>query len=427
MASRRSLRGLDWLNFFVANVQTGFGPFVAVYLTVHGWTGLAIGSMLSLGTLVAMASQIPAGALVDWMAKKRLAAAIPIVAIAAAALLFVGWPTQLGISLAQILHGFASCMLTQAIAAISLGLVARSALGIRFGRNTRFASLGNGVSAAVMGVAGFYFTGSSVFVLTALLAIPALSALATIGPVKGSSAPSESGHAQGEASAPPGLRGLAILVRDRRLLAFMACMVLFQVTDAAMLPYVGNRIAAKGGDVANLVIGGAIVLPQLIVALLSPSVGRAAERSGRRLVLLIGFAAEPLRAALFAVVNAPLALMFIQGLDGIGAAVIGVLLPLIAADIAAERGHFNLTMGAIGLAAGGGAALSTTFAGLVDDAFGNHAVFIVLTAAGLLATLMVWAIMPESRHFTPGPRPEQARVTKLSPSCTAKPGQPPPS
>ncbi|MGH7119000.1 MAG: MFS transporter [Acetobacteraceae bacterium] len=391
MVSKQSLRGLDWLNFFVANVQTGFGPFVAVYLTLHSWTGLAIGGMLSLGTIVAMASQLPAGALVDWMPNKRLAAGLGIGAIAAAALLFVFLPSEFGIGLAEILHGFASCMLNQAIAAITLVLVARRVLGQRLGRNARFASLGNGLSAAVMGIAGFYFFSGSVFVLTALLAIPALVALTRIQPPASPLLPKMVRHQR-----PRHLGDLGGLFLDRRLVAFMVCIAFFQLADAAMLPFIGNRIAAGGGHLANLVIGGAIVWPQLVVAAVAPAVGWAAERYGRRAVLLVGFAALPVRGLLFALVNGPVALMGIQGLDGIGAAVIGVLLPLIAADIAAERGHFNLTMGAIGLAAGGGAAVSTTLAGGVEQLLGNHAAFVALAAAGLIATVLVWLIMPES-------------------------------
>lgn len=412
IASRRSLRGLDWLNFFVANVQTGFGPFVAVYLTLHSWTGLAIGGMLSLGTIVAVVSQLPAGALVDWMAGKRLAAVLGIGAIAAAALLFVLLPTEFGIGLAEILHGFASCMLNQAIAAISLALVARHVLGERLGRNARFASLGNGLSAMVMGITGFYLAGASVFVLTAMLAIPALVALSTIEPR--SVAPSR-----------PMIRNrrtlgeLGRLFLDRRLIAFMVCVAFFQLADAAMLPFIGNRIAAHGGDLANLVIGGAIVWPQLVVAAVSPTVGWAAERYGRRAVLLAGFAALPVRGLLFALVDGPMALMAIQGLDGIGAATMGVMLPLIAADIAAERGHFNLTMGAIGLAASGGAAVSTTLAGGVEQLLGNRAAFGALALAGLIGTLLVWLIMPESGPGGPGaaePAGAPAGAQPVSPS-----------
>ena len=43
---------------------------------------------------------------------------------------------------AAILHAAASCVLGPAIAAISLGLVGHAAIGERFGRNARFASIG---------------------------------------------------------------------------------------------------------------------------------------------------------------------------------------------------------------------------------------------------------------------------------------------
>ena len=170
-----------------------------------------------------------------------------------------------------------------------------------------------------------------------------------------------------------------------------------------MLPYVGRKLAGEAGAMANPLIAAALVLPQIVVAILSPFVGRAADTRGRRAVLLFGFAAEPVRGVLFATVNLPIPLVIIQGLDGIGAAVVGVLLPLIAADIARERGHFNLTMGAIGVAVGAGAATSTALAGVIDDYVGNNAALLALAAVGLIATLIVWAIMPESRGAASGP------------------------
>ena len=395
MANARSLAGLDWVNFFAAAVQTGFGPFIAVYLTLHQWTGLAIGGILSLGTITAMASQIPAGALVDAVPNKRRAAAIGLVTIGFSAGLFVFMPTRFGVGLAEVLHGFASCMVNPAIAAISLALVSRQALGERLGRNVRFSSLGNGVAAALMGVAGFYLAGASVFVLTALLTVPTLVALFAIEQVK---PPPEQAHAK-----LPLWRDLRPLFLDRRLLAFMVCLAFFQMSDAAMLPYVGRKLAGEAGAMANPLIAAALVLPQIVVAILSPFVGRAADTRGRRAVLLFGFAAEPVRGVLFATVNLPIPLVIIQGLDGIGAAVVGVLLPLIAADIARERGHFNLTMGAIGVAVGAGAATSTALAGVIDDYVGNNAALLALAAVGLIATLIVWAIMPESRGAASGP------------------------
>ncbi len=394
--SHRSLRGLDWLNFCVADVQTGFGPFIAIYLTTQRWTDLAIGSVLSLGTLVAMASQLPAGALVDWMPSKRLAAALAIAAITASALLFVLMPSHFGIGLAEVMHGFASCMLNPAIAAVTITMVGSAALGERLGRNARYASLGNGVAAAVMGACGYYFAPGSVFWLTALLGAPSLFALSRIEPRRVVRARMVARQAR---------RGtvteLRALFLDRKLLAFMACIVMFQMADAAMLPFVGSELAAKAGNIANVVIAACIVAPQAVVALMSPWVGRAAQRYGRRALLLLGFGAEPVRGMLFGLVAAPVPVVLIQSIDGISAAVIGVLLPLIAADIARERGHFNLIMGAIGLAVGLGATVSTAAAGAIASRIGDHAAFFALAAAGLIATVLVWLLMPETEPVQP--------------------------
>jgi MFS family permease len=395
--AKRSLAGLDWLNFFTAEVQTGFGAFIAVYLTLHHWTGLAIGSVLSLGALVTLASQIPAGLLVDWMPSKRIAAAIGLGALGASALLFVFVPSQFGVGLAEILHGFAGCMLGQAIAAISVALVSHHFLGLRLGRNVRFASLGNGIAAIAMGVAGAWIVGWSVFALAAAMCIPAGVALVAIGPTR----PQRDALEVREQGRAP-LGEMRALFLDRRLLGFMACIAFFQVADSAMLPYAGRKIAGETSTLADIAIAAAIVLPQMVMALLSPMVGREAERRGRRVILMAGFAAEPLRGFLFGLVHGPVLLVIAQGLDGVSAAAVGVLLPLIAADIAHDHGHFNLTMGAIGVAAGVGTVASTTLAGAIDSFVGERAAFFTLAVAGLLATLMVWLIMPESGPSTPG-------------------------
>ena len=167
-------RGLDWLNLFVGNIQTGFGPFIAVYLTTQGWTETSIGLALSLGTISAMASQVPAGAMVDAIANKAAVVFFSILAFSLGALLFAIQPTPLPVYLAEIIHSFSSCTLGPAIAAISLAVAGPAMLGLRFGRNTRFASIGNGIGAALMGACGYYVSERAVFFLTAALTLPAL-------------------------------------------------------------------------------------------------------------------------------------------------------------------------------------------------------------------------------------------------------------
>jgi MFS family permease len=405
MAISRSLRALDWLNFFLANVQTGFGPFIASYLTANKWTQGEIGVALSVGTATAMLSQVPAGALIDALRNKKGAGAAAIIAIAACALLLAASPTLLPVLAAELFHGFASCMLTPAIAAISFALVGHRALGDRLGRNARFASIGSAFAAAAMGAFGEYSSARAVFWLTAALTVPALIALSMI---------EHTGHAadaRGEPrpNSPPEpehRESIGSLLRDRRVLIFAACIALFHLSNAAMLNLAAGEVTAHMSDNVQLVIAACIIVPQMVVAALSPWVGRSAERWGRRPLLLFGFAALPVRALLFAGVSSPYLLVPVQLFDGISAAVFGVMLPLIAADVAGGKGHYNLCIGLFGLTAGIGATLSTLAAGFVSDRFGNTVSFIGLAAAGALAVLLVWAALPETRDSAePEPAP----------------------
>ncbi|WP_250490058.1 MFS transporter [Caballeronia sp. INML2] len=397
MVIARSLRALDWLNFFVANVQTGFGPFIASYLAANKWTQGEIGLMLSVGTISAMASQLPAGALVDAMRNKKFAALSAIIAIIVSALLLAASPTFVPVFAAEVLHGFASCMLVPAMAAISLALVSRADLGDRLGRNARWASIGSALTAALMGAFGEYLSLRSVFFLTAALAFPAIIALRMIhydAPPDVPRVPAGKPRLTPEGEERESLREL---LKDKRLLIFAACVVLFHLSNAAMLNLAAGEVTAHMGDNVQLVIAACIIVPQFIVAALSPWVGRQAQIWGRRPVLILGFCALPVRAILFAGVSSPYLLVPVQMLDGISAAVFGVMLPLIAADVAGGRGHYNLTIGFFGLAAGVGATLSTAAAGFAADRFGTAMSFFGLAGAGALAVLMVWLAMPETR------------------------------
>ncbi|MGA7782833.1 MAG: MFS transporter [Paraburkholderia sp.] len=395
MVNARSLRALDWMNFFVANVQTGFGPFIASYLASHKWTQGEIGMALSVGTISAMVSQVPAGAAVDAMRNKKGAAAWAIIAIILSAVLLASSPTVLPVIAAEVFHGFASCMLVPAMAAISFALVGRQNLGDRLGRNARWASIGSAVAAGLMGLFGEYFSSRAVFWLTAGLAMPALVALSM---VQNTGTVSPMPQAAPEPDAKEKRESLIELLRDKRMLTFAACIVLFHLSNAAMLNLAAGEVTAGMGDNVQLVIAACIIVPQAIVAMMSPWVGRSAQRWGRRPILLFGFSALPVRALLFAGVSSPYLLVPVQMLDGLSAAVFGVMLPLIAADVAGGKGRYNLCIGLFGLAAGIGATLSTAAAGFIADRFGNTTSFFGLAAAGALAVLLVWAAMPETRE-----------------------------
>lgn len=394
--SRRSLSGLDWFIFFLADVQTGFGPFVAVYLTTQKWTQVEIGFVLSIGGVVALIGQMPGGAIVDAARSKKTVAALAVMTIGCCALAYAALPIFPVVVTAATLHAVASCVLGPSIAAISLGLVGPIAIGERLGRNARFASLGNGAAAAVMGTCGYYLSSRSVFLVTFILAIPTLLALSRIR-----AAEIDIVKVPGDTpEEPPSRQSIRIvdLLRERTLLIFAGAVLMLQLANAAMLPLMAGVVTTRSSNWAPVLIAFCIVVPQAVVAATSPSVGRKAQQWGRRPLLLIGFAALTIRGLLFAVVKDPYALVAVQIFDGITAAVFSVMIPLIVADVASESGHFNLAQGVVGTTTGIGASLSTVLAGYVADRFGASSAFVGLACVAALGLMTIWFIMPETRR-----------------------------
>jgi predicted MFS family arabinose efflux permease len=397
--SRASLRGLDWFIFFVADVQTGFGPFVSVFLTAQKWTQVDIGMVQSAAGLVALAGQMPGGALVDFARSERLVAGLAVAAISISALAYAVWPIFPVVLSAAILHAGASCVLGPAIAAISLGLVGHAAIGERLGRNARFASIGNGLAAAAMGACGYFFSARAVFLVTALLLAPALLTLRAMSAHEIDPERAHGGLPRRRDNRPP--TKFADLLRQRPLLILAGCVMLFHLANSAMLPLMGSVLTMRSSQWATVQIAACIVVPQFVVAALSPWVGRQAQSRGRRPLLLLGFAALPVRGLLFATVKDPNLLVAVQLLDGLTAAALGVMVPLIIADLTRGTGHFNLGQGIVGTTTGLGASLSTTLAGYASDHFGSEFAFLSLATIAAAGLAAVWLLMPETRPERP--------------------------
>jgi MFS family permease len=394
-ASSRSRRGLDWLVFFVADIQTGFGPFVAVFLTSHKWTQVDIGLVLTVSGLVGLVGQIPFGAIVDAARSVRALAAVTLVAIGASAFAFSAWPIFPVVLAARVLHAAASCMLGLAVASISLGLVGADRMSERLGRNVAFASAGTGLAAAAMGAIGYYLSSRAVFLLAGALALPALYALFRIR--REEIAPSTEAGRGEQTTAGSLAASFAGFGRNRPLVIFMVCILLFYLANGAMLPLAASMVTLKSSQAATLMVAAAIVVPQFIVTLLSPWVGRWAQRIGRKPILLMGFGALAIRGFLFASTGDPALLTLIQALDGMSAAVLGVLVPLTAVDVTRQHGHFNLAQGAIGCTMGVGAAASSTLAGYVTDDLGSHAAFTMLAVLAAAGVVVLALAMPETK------------------------------
>jgi MFS family permease len=256
-----------------------------------------------------------------------------------------------------------------------------------------------------MGAIGYYLSNHAVFLIAGALALPAIYALfrirhEEIGPA--------SDAARGVRTTPTALAAnLAGFARNRPFVIFTICVVLFHLANAAMLPLAASMMTLKSSQAATLMVAAAIVVPQFTVTLLSPWVGLLGQRLGRRPILLFGFGALAVRGFLFASTGDPLLLTFIQVLDGVSAAALGVLIPLTIVDVTREHGHFNLAQGVTGCAMGVGAATSTTLAGYVSDNFGSHAAFNMLAALAGIGFAVLAIAMPETKP-RPGSPPRRS-------------------
>lgn len=392
--SKESRRGLDCLNFFLADIQTGFGAFVAFYLADLGWSKGQVGLALSAGTAAGLIAHLPGGAIVDWVPWKRGLAAIGILMIATSALILAFTPTFVMVFIAEILHGVTGGIVTPAIAAISLGLVGRGAMSARTGRNSAFDAAGNALTAGAMSAAGQYIAKSAIFLGAAALCIPALIAL---GFIRSGEIDYARARNAGIGSGAANFQRVFDLTRNLRLYVFAGCIFLFQLADATMLPVISEDLAQARNQSASLLMGGLIVTPQIIAAVLSPWVGYYSEKFGRKPLLLIGFGIEVLRGLLFAADTSYPFLVIGQCLGGISAAAVTVLTVLMVADMTTGTGRFNLVQGFIGTVIAIAAAISTGVSGFVFEQVGHLYGFLILAAVAAAAPVLLSIALTETK------------------------------
>src|SRR6516164_4972345 len=277
--SSTSLSGLDGINFFLAGMQAGFGPLVAVLLADEKWTQQNIGYVLSVSGLAGLLSQLPGGELLDASRSKRFLITLGAIVVAVSALVMALWPIPPVVFAALVLQGLTGGVLGPAVAAISLGLVGHAALAERLGRNQRFASAGALIVTGLMGAIGYFLSYRAIFFVSAALVLPLLVAVARVH-----SADIHFGCSCGQpdhhASTPPPRAKRLSLSKNYNLLTFAACLFLFQFANASMLPLAGERLVYRNGMGASFIVSSLIILPQIVVALSAPWVGQLAQSWG---------------------------------------------------------------------------------------------------------------------------------------------------
>jgi MFS family permease len=398
-------RPLDALNFFLADVRDGLGPYLAIYLlTVQKWDEASIGLVMAVAGIAGILAQTPAGAIVDSATAKRglVIAAAAVVTIASLAVPLV--TNAYALAGVQSLSAVAAAVFPPAIAAITLGIVGPKAFARRMGRNEGFNHAGNAVAAGLAAALAYLFGPVVVFWLMAAMAIA--STLATLAipanaidndVARGLARPDRERSAASQAGAGPPPSAWRTLLANPTLLIFAAAMVLFHFSNAAMLPLAGQKLALQNPALATSLMAACIVAAQLIMVPVALVVGAKADIWGRKPIFLAAFLVLAVRGALYPLSDSPYWIVGVQLLDGIGAGIFGALFPVVVADLTRGKGHFNLSLGAIATASGIGAALSTAFAGLLVVRFGYGVAFQALAAVAVLGLILYAFGMPETR------------------------------
>ena len=397
-SDRRCRLSLDGLNFFLADVRDGLGPYLAIYLlTVQKWDEAAIGIVMSVAGIAAIVAQTPAGALIDRTRYKKalIAAAAVAVTIASVGLPLVPsfWP----VAMLQAVSGAAGAFFPPAIAAITLGIVGPKALARRIGRNEAFNHAGNATAAAIAAGAAFLFGPIAVFWLMAVMAVLSLGATFWVPGARIDHDVARGLGEGGDASADHQASGLSVLLKCPPLLVFALSTTLFHFANAAMLPLVGQKLALADRNLGTTLVAVCIVAAQLVMVPVAIFVGHTADRFGRKPIFLVGLAVLALRGFLYPVSDNMVWLVGVQLLDGVGAGIFGALFPLVVADLMQGTGRFNVAQGAVATAQSIGAALSTAVAGIIVTKAGYSAAFVFLGCVAAFALAAAAWFLPETR------------------------------
>jgi MFS family permease len=386
---------LDWLNFFLADVRDGMGPFLGAYLReYHRWDAVRVGIALAASQIGTVLAQTPAGGLVDRIRWKRLAVTLASMAVAGGCILLYLVPVLSVVIAVQAAIGASAAIFPPALAALTLGIVGRAAMPRRTGRNEAFNHAGNVASAALAGGLAYLLGFGAMFFMVAGMA--AASSLAVLL-IRESDIDHE--LARGSDDGPAGHHapvGLRELFRDRRIAVFAVSVVLFHLANAAMLPLVGQKASDGIKDGAAVLMSACVIAAQVVMVPVALIASRLAASWGRKPVFLLGFGVLPVRGLLYCLSVNPAYLVAVQLLDGVGAGIFGVVSVLVVADLTKGTGRFNLTQGALATATGIGAGVSNVLAGFVVKEAGFDAGFITLALIAAAAALFFAWFMPET-------------------------------
>ncbi|KQT08565.1 MFS transporter [Methylobacterium sp. Leaf399] len=404
--SARSLRGLDALNFFLADVRDGLGPYLAIYLIAvrgpdQGWNEATTGLIMTIAGIAGLIAQTPAGALIDRSSHKRAIVIAGALAVTASCLTLPFVSNFYVVAATQSVAGIAGAVFPPALAAITLGVVGPKMFAKRIGRNEGFNHAGNAVSAAIAGSTAYFFGPIVVFWLMAVLAVLSVGAMLMV-PADAIDDDLARGLDEKAGQSDEQASGIGALLQNRYLMLFAVLAAIFHLSNAAMLTSVGQLLTKLAGkESATSLISVCIVAAQFVMVPVAVFVGAKADAIGRKPIFLVAFGVLALRGALYTVSDNPYYLVGVQLLDGVGAGIYGALFPIVVADLTRGTGRFNVSQGAVATTQGLGASFSATLAGLIIVSAGYSTAFLVLAGIAAAGFVLYLVAMPETYGYAP--------------------------
>ena len=294
MSRRFNPLSLDALNFLLADVRGALGPFLNVFLvTQQHWSQTQVGLVTTTSGLMGLALQTPIGAAIDETRAKRGAIILALAVLAVGAIIIFALPTFRPVLLANSMIAVVGDVFGPAVAALTLGLYARSQLAHRMGRNSAYDHTGNVGIAVIAGAVGYVFSQRAVFLLVPIFAV--LSAAAVLS-IPAEAIDYDRARDAGEKSDQQNISGYAVLSKTRPLMIFGVCVMLFHFANAPLLPLVGQKLAAAFPETATAMMSSCIVAAQLVMLPMALLVGRKADKWGRKPLFLLGFGILPIGA-----------------------------------------------------------------------------------------------------------------------------------
>lgn len=380
---------LAWLNFFIADVRDGLGPYLGVFLKEYQFGESHIGLIVTSASLCALIFGIPLGIFIDKTRFKRWVIALCIVGIVLATGANYFYPHFAFTLMAQIAIALCAVCLAPAFSAITLGIVGQKGFSKQISLNEAYKHAGTAFSAGLSFVFALHYGIGAIFIITALMGVCALVFLALLKS-------SQINHAVACGKE----EGVEIPLRkalgDVRVLFLGVVMFCFHLSNAYMLPLLSQRAHTLGIDSSGAYAAATILIAQCTmigISLLCMRLLQTKENPhfSHIYVYLMGVALFGLivRGGVAANFDGILAMITVQILDGVGAGIVGVILPLLVAMLMRGSGHINAAFACVMTFGGVGAALSGSLGGYIAQYFGYFYAYLTLAFVAAFG-LSIW-------------------------------------